>query len=644
MYNLAPWLCMKRKYMMMYVLISGPVQPGNDIDVYLAPLIDDLKLLSEEGIEVQDAYRKYHFKLKAMLFGTISDFPAYSNLSGYSVKGYYACPLCGEETNHIRLKNCKKCVYMGHRRWLRSNHPYRNMPLPFNGKVEERGAPPIPSGDEVFSEVENLNIEFGKKFAKDVPSRGWKKRSIFFELSYWKDLYARHFIDLMHVQKNVFDSIIGTMLGVKGKTKDGLSARQDMVEMGIREELSPAQKHGKSTPYLPSAAHTLSKDEKRVLLQTLHSIKVPEGYSSNMKRLVSLSDLKLKNLKSHDCHVIMENLLPIVIRSILTNEVRVTITKLCWFFKSMSNKIIDPRRLSYLQRQIVETLCEVEMYFPPSFFDIMVHLTIHLIYETRMCGPARMRWMYPVERYLKILKEYVINRSRPEGCIAERYLIEEAIEFWSEFIPNVEAIGLPIDRHSGRIDGEGVTGGQQVEIDGAQCHRVHLCVLHNSVDVVPFVDLHKETISSEHPEKGANWIELEHNRTFIEWFKSHTTNELLQNSESISDRVKWLARGPDPYVYSYKCYLINGYTFYTLEHDVMSTMPNSGVAVTTTTLHQSSNNEDPVLSDTTYFRRIANIWELDYVGFKVPMFDCNWVNNVGGVYVEESGFVRVESC
>ena len=44
-YNLPPWLCMKRKFMMLTLLISGPKQPGNDIDVYLAPLIDDLKEL-----------------------------------------------------------------------------------------------------------------------------------------------------------------------------------------------------------------------------------------------------------------------------------------------------------------------------------------------------------------------------------------------------------------------------------------------------------------------------------------------------------------------------------------------------------------------------------------------------------------------
>ncbi|KAL6582754.1 hypothetical protein OROMI_004832 [Orobanche minor] len=375
----------------------------------------------------------------------------------------------------------------------------------------------------------------------------------------------------------------------------------DMKEMGIRDELIPVETPGKKQ-YLPLGAHTLSKDEKRVLLQTLHSVKVPEGYSPNIKILVSLTDLKLKGLKSHDCHVIMENLVPIAIRSILPEK----------------------------------------MYFPPSFFDIMVHLTVHLIYETRMCGPARMRWMYLVERYLKILKDYSMNRSRPEGCIAERYLIEEAIEFWSEFIPNVEAIGLPSARHNGRVDGEGVTGGRQVEIDSAQWHRVHLCVLHNNVDVVPFVDLHKQTLSLEHPGKCASWIEVEHNRTFIDWFKNHVTNDLNRNNESISDRVKWLSIGPDSFVYSYKCYLINGYTFYTREHDATNTMQNSGVAITATALHQSSSDANPVLADTTYFGRIENIWELDYVGFRVPVFDCSWVNNVSGVHVEDLGFIRVD--
>ncbi|KAD5802761.1 hypothetical protein E3N88_14121 [Mikania micrantha] len=54
-YNLPPWLCMKRKYIMMKLLIQRPKQPGNDIDVYLAPLIDDLKTLWVSCIDVYDA-------------------------------------------------------------------------------------------------------------------------------------------------------------------------------------------------------------------------------------------------------------------------------------------------------------------------------------------------------------------------------------------------------------------------------------------------------------------------------------------------------------------------------------------------------------------------------------------------------------
>jgi hypothetical protein len=124
-YNLPPWLCMKRKYIMMSLLIQGPKQPGNDIDVYLSPLIDDLKTLWSRGVDAYDAYKKEYFELRAMIFCTISDFPAYGNLSGYSTKGKQACPVCEDETSSIYLKNCKKTVYMGHRRFLPINHRFR---------------------------------------------------------------------------------------------------------------------------------------------------------------------------------------------------------------------------------------------------------------------------------------------------------------------------------------------------------------------------------------------------------------------------------------------------------------------------------------------------------------------------------------
>ena len=73
---------------MMPVLIHGPKQPGNDIDVYLRPLVDELLLWKEEGVRVWDEYKQENFDLRALFFVTINDWPALSNLSGQSNKGY----------------------------------------------------------------------------------------------------------------------------------------------------------------------------------------------------------------------------------------------------------------------------------------------------------------------------------------------------------------------------------------------------------------------------------------------------------------------------------------------------------------------------------------------------------------------------
>ena len=90
-------------------------------------------------------------------------------------------------------------------------------------------------------------------------------------------------------------------------------------------------------------------------------------------------------------------------------------------------------QLLEMEAEIVETLCLFERFFPPSFFDIMVHLTVHLGREARLGGPIHFRWMYPFERYMKVLKDFVRNTTRPEGCIAECYLAVECIQFYSEF-------------------------------------------------------------------------------------------------------------------------------------------------------------------------------------------------------------------
>ena len=90
---------------MLSIMISGLRQLGNDIDVYLSPLIEDLTKLWDEGVVVFDGYQNETFKLCAMLFCTINDFTTYRNLSGYSVNDYHACSICEEDTTYVQLKH-----------------------------------------------------------------------------------------------------------------------------------------------------------------------------------------------------------------------------------------------------------------------------------------------------------------------------------------------------------------------------------------------------------------------------------------------------------------------------------------------------------------------------------------------------------
>ncbi|KAL6654028.1 hypothetical protein ACP70R_007493 [Stipagrostis hirtigluma subsp. patula] len=113
-FNLPPWLCNKRKYIMLSVLISGPRQPGINIDVYLRPLVDDLKGLWSDGVEVWDQCQREYFQLRAMLFCTIQDLPALYAVSG-QCKGGKGCPQCLYDTESVWLNNSKKTVYMRHR-------------------------------------------------------------------------------------------------------------------------------------------------------------------------------------------------------------------------------------------------------------------------------------------------------------------------------------------------------------------------------------------------------------------------------------------------------------------------------------------------------------------------------------------------
>ena len=116
-------------------LISVPKSPGNDIDVYLEPLIEDLELLWRKGIWTYDSSQREFFLMKAAILCIISDFPGLGYAHGCPTSGDVAFPECHSETSFLRLKNGTKTCYMGHHRFLDENHMFR---LDKNGLKQKR--------------------------------------------------------------------------------------------------------------------------------------------------------------------------------------------------------------------------------------------------------------------------------------------------------------------------------------------------------------------------------------------------------------------------------------------------------------------------------------------------------------------------
>ena len=93
------------------------------------------------------------------------------------------------------------------------------------------------------------------------------------------------------------------------------------------------------------------------------------------------------------------------------------IISLCSFFNAISQKVIDEQSLEDLEKNMIEVMCLLEAYFSLTFFDISVHLIVHLVKEIRYLGPMFLHHMYPYERFMSTLNWYAKSRVHPEGSM-----------------------------------------------------------------------------------------------------------------------------------------------------------------------------------------------------------------------------------
>lgn len=261
-------------------------------------------------------------------------------------------------------------------------------------------------GYTLYDEVIKLGVvKPGRTRSGHLPGFGqdhnWVQRSIFWDLEYWPTLLVRHNLDVMHIEKNFFDNLFYTLLD-DPKTKDNVKSRADMEELNFNDRgLFLQTAPGRRTCAKPEAIYTVNKKQKRDIFDWVRNLRFPDGYASNIATCFNDETFKVTGMKSHDCHVFLQRLLPVAF-DVLPEKVWKVVTEVSMFFRRLGAPRVLASEMEALQTSIVETICKLEQIFPPSFFDSMEHLPIHLPYEARVCGPVQYRWMYPFERYVLI--------------------------------------------------------------------------------------------------------------------------------------------------------------------------------------------------------------------------------------------------
>ncbi|XP_049392822.1 uncharacterized protein LOC125857182 [Solanum stenotomum] len=497
---------------------------------------------------------------------------------------------------------------------------------------------PLRSGEDVLKEIEELGLKKVTELGADIINRqiskfsGWKKRSIFWDLPYWSTNLIRHNLDVMHIEKNFFENVFNTVLEVDGKTKDNPKSKEDLKEFCRRPEL-----HAVDGKY-PKVIYTLKEESKKLLCEWVKNLKFPDGYVSNMGRCVNMKKHKLFGMKSHDCHLFMQRLVLVAFRELLPKKVWEALIEMSLFFRDITSTVIREEDMVRLQQKILEILCKLERVFPPSFFDSMEHLPVHLAYEAMIAGPVQYRWMYPFERNLQKYKYNVRNKAHVEGCICNAHIVEEASSFCSHYfephvytrhrkVPQNDDGGM--DEQDGYDDnlsiftypGRGFGELNRRYLTEEELKAAHIYILLNCREVQPYVEKFIDSLHQMFPQITEQEVDRKLDEEFASWFtryaRVHIDNQF----------IKALAEGPCRSAKPYTGYNINGFKFHTKGRSLSRASNNSGVCIKGTNYSADEND---------YYGVLTEILELEYKGStpikRTVLFKCEWFDptpNVG---------------
>ncbi|GKB70504.1 hypothetical protein Tco_0931916, partial [Tanacetum coccineum] len=323
-------------------------------------------------------------------------------------------------------------------------------------------------------------------------------------------------------------------------------------------------------------------------------------------------------------------------RGSLTREVRLVLYELSEFIRILCARNTSLNVLEEQEAKIVVILCKLEKIFPESFFDMMIHLLIHLPSEVKKGGPPEYRWMFPFERKMRELKGYVKNNARPEGCIVQRYIDKECLTFCSMYLNDVDTIFNKVERNNEMVDfgGEisifsckgrpfGIT--EERVMSGTELGEIHTYILNNCPELKELENEHKAQLEAENNRN----VNETHDKQFTYWLQQRV-NDCQESSE-----IRVLSRGPLS-MNRYSGCMVNGYRFHTKIREIDRKTQDSGIMV------KGEYGEDII----DYYGILQEVLEVEYLGEnkRVLVFKCDWfkVGDKKGLQVDrESAAISI---
>jgi hypothetical protein len=302
---------------------------------------------------------------------SMHDLPGYALFCGHSTAGKFPCPVCRHRLEFLYLKVGRKySTFDTHRKFLKRDHRFRGDKKNFTKGKVVREEKMIPSFDGVAVDVElhalKPSAEPGPQFQGYGKTHNWTHVAGLTQLEYYKDLELPHNIDVIHTEKNVVESVFNTVLNIAEKTKDNIKARVDVQNLCDRKRLHMEPPQGNRKNWVkPHANYCLDSLQKKEAFKWLkYIVMFPDGYCSNMSKGVNLLTGKVTGLKSHDYHIWIEQLLPVMVRGYLPEHVWRVLAELSHFFRTLCAKQICPLTIEKLHDLVPELLCKLEMTFP----------------------------------------------------------------------------------------------------------------------------------------------------------------------------------------------------------------------------------------------------------------------------------------